>query len=61
MIPESEIIFSRISDKNAVLIVGLMAIIRQLPVYSDKSVNDLFHSALGIMRPISKFHQLLVV
>ena len=32
MIPESEIIFSGISDKNAVFIVGLMAIIRQLPV-----------------------------
>lgn len=29
---ESEIIFSRICDKNAVFIVGLMAIIRKLPV-----------------------------
>ena len=38
-----------------------MSIIRWLPLQSHKSLNDLSHSILGIIKLICKFHQFYVV
>ena len=58
MTPEREMIFSKFSDKN---IVFTVFILRRLPLQSDESFNNLFHSVLEIKKSICKFHQFHIV
>lgn len=61
MMPETDMIFNKIPGGNKLLTVDFMSIIRQLPLRSDNSFNDVFDSALGIIKSICEFHQLHVV
>ena len=62
MMPEREMIFSKFSDKNILFTVDFMFIIRRrLPLQSDESFNNLFHSVLRIKKSICKFHQFHIV